>query len=357
MSNNIPGSSSSQVVSDNIGNITENVHSPVSNTGVVVDYNRFGLGWLSFTYHRAEGIDAYASVVHFAKTLTKFTSPHLEKTKAGVNGYAQARVYVDGVIIAWSADREDIFVNIPQTALDRIKGPRLARLLYWFGALSHFHVTRLDVYFDDYSKGLSPAVFETELLAGNYPGRATQWSVMESFDKDTLEGYTVYVGSQHSEFRVRCYDKSLESQGKYDCNRLEFQLRADTARTFFNALVYSPFPEWGQRAFSLLLSKFDFCVRSGKRNLKTSRRVQWWADFVAAADCLRWRVESKEARFIRTIAWMESALPAQLALLAELIGPVGLSDWVDAMLVDGNSRLTARHHALLADLKSQMPTK
>lgn len=356
MTNHIERAAIGQSILPSIRNTTEIQHNPVSNTGVEVDVTRFGLGWFSFTFRRADGCDAYPCVIQFTNQLTRFTSPHLERTRAGVNGYNQARCYSDGVIVAWSIDREDIFVSLPQTALDRLEPKRLAKLLYWCAALPGFHLTRLDVFFDDYSKNVTPAKFERELLNGNYPGRATQWQTIGSFNKSDFEGYTVYVGSNHSDFRVRCYDKNLESQGKIDATRVEFQLRSETAQSYFAALIFSDYRSWGIRAFALLLSKFDFFQRAGKRNLKTSRRVDWWAVFAAGNDAVGWRVEQKAARFLRTIAWMEKIFPVQLALLGELLGPLKLSDWVDTMLVDGRSRITDRHRAVLNDMLSQIPS-
>lgn len=356
MKNTTELSAIAQPISASVGQHNEKVSKPVSNTGVEVVATRFGLGWFSFTFRRSEGVDAFPCVLQFAKSLTRFTSPHLEKTKAGVNGYHQARVYADGVILAWSLDRPDIFVSIPQSALDRLEPERLAKMLYWCAARPGFHITRLDVFFDDHGDLINPSQLEEALHQGNFPGRATQWSAVRSFGKDAIEGETIYIGSQHSDFRVRCYDKSLESQGKVDAIRLEYQLRADTAAAFFTALVFSDYREWSARAFSLLLDKFDFCLRAGKRNLKTKVRCDWWSAFVASAHSTPWRVESKSTRFLNTIAWMEKIFPIQLALMGELLGSVGFSDWIDAMVVDGQVHITEKHRALLRDMLSQMKT-
>lgn len=320
---------------------------PVSNTGVNPATLQFGLGWLTLTFRKPSDVAAPAYAQHVSKLYEKLTKDFFVKDSYGFNSYQHSRRYASGSFLAFSDERDDLCLSLTQELLDRLTPLALAKTIYKLNTLQGVNITRLDVYFDDYARHISPAVVEAALQVGLHPSKSVQHKIIRAYTNGVLESDTIYVGSQHSEFYVRVYDKGLESQGKQNCTRLEFQLRGNTANTFFAELIYTPCADWGTRALLLLLSKFDFVHRSGPRNDKTTRRLDWWHKLVASASSIPWRVQRVRAKLLSTIAWAEDVLPTTLHMLSTVFGVDGLATWAANLMQRGASKMKLKHHAMM----------
>lgn len=327
---------------------------PNSNTGVNPGSLQFGLGWLTLTFRKPLDTESDAYSRHISKLYEGLTKDFFVKESFGFNSYQSSRRYRSGAFLAWSADRDDMCLCLPQAALDRLTPRVLARTVYKLNALDGVNVTRLDVYYDDYSRVISPAVVLAALQAGLHPSKSVQYKIIQAWTKDTLESDTIYIGSQHSDFYVRVYDKGLESQGKQDCNRLEFQLRGATANAFFAQFIYHPFTDWGKHTFLMLLAKFDFVHRIGPRGDKTKRRLDWWHKLVSSAAAIPWRVQQIKAKLLSTIAWAEDVLPTTLHMLQSVFGTEGLATWAGKLLKLGAGKIRRKHSGMMQEYIEQM---
>lgn len=105
---------------------------------------------------------------------------------------------------------------------------------------SDFHVTRLDVAFDDHEGILDIKQIWRDADEYEYVSRSRYLSIQKEFkdrEESNLPGITVYHGSKQSDFRVRIYDKAAERGYGSDLHwvRVEMQLRDDRALAFIQA--------------------------------------------------------------------------------------------------------------------------
>lgn len=329
---------------------------PKSNTGVNPAALQFGLGWLTLTFTTPADTAPAAYARHITRLYESLTVDYFLKEAPGLNYYSKTLRYRSGSFLAFSDDRADLCLSVTQKCLDTLSPKRLAKLLYKLNTLENFKITRLDVYFDDYQRLLNTFVVEKALQSGLHPSKSKLRNVNRTWDGNKLLGDTIYMGSKHSEFYVRLYDKGLESEGKQDCMRLEFQMRAETAFTFFNKFIYSSYLEWGTRTMALLLDKFDFVDREGPRRDRTKRRLDWWHKLVASSASIHWRVERVKAKLLSTIAWAEDCLPTTFSMIASVFGVDGLASWAANLMLRGASRMKHKHNGMVDEYLASIRT-
>lgn len=322
---------------------------PLSNTGGNPGVLAFGLGWLTCTFKTPADTSPEAYSAWVSRLYESQTKDFFLKASYGFNSYQHSRRYRSGAFLAWSEDRLDMCLCLPQKALDRLTDKTCAKLIYRLNALPGFKVTRLDVYYDDLQKIVTPSIVEKALQYGLFPSKSIQYEVIRKFAKENLEGETVYIGSPHSDFYVRIYDKTLESQGKVDATRIEFQMRGEVATAYLLNLIYTTYLDWPERALELLLNKFDFVHRTGPRNDRTTRRLEWWARLVGAKKKVSWRVASVQAKLFDTISWAEQVLPSTFQMLATVLGVEGVATWAANLMRSGAGKLRARHLGMIDD--------
>lgn len=328
--------------------------SPLSNTGVNPVPLRFGLGWLTFTFRTPPDSVPSAYAAHLSRQYQKLSHDFYERTATGLNFYEKSIRYRSGAFLAWSDDREDLCLSLTQKSLDRLTPKVLARLIYRFNSLKGSTVSRLDIFYDDFSHTINTDVVECALRAGQFPSKAIQWKIVRGFIKNDVEGDTIYIGSNQSDFYVRVYNKFLESNGKQNCTRLEFQLRAEVADSVFKNLIYSNYEEWPQRALELLLDRFDFVYRSGPRNDRTKKRLEWWQRIVGNLQRVQWRIQAVKSKLLSTLAWAETVLPTTLHMICAVFGVDRLAEWAAELLKAGAFKLTPRHLGMIEEFREEM---
>lgn len=327
---------------------------PNSNTGVNPVPLQFGIGWLTFTFRTPSGTSSRDFAEYLGKVYERQAHDYFVKNSYGFNSYVHSRRYRSGAFLAWSEDREDLCLSLTQQSLDRLTSKSVAKLIYRLKTLKGCKATRMDVYFDDYEKHITPSRVLNALKSGCHPSKSIQFKIIQSYAKDEVESDTVYIGSKASDFYVRVYNKALESQGRQDCTRLEFQLRSEVADTFFNTLIYRPYQEWGQAALQLFLDRFDFVYRKGPRNDRTDKRLPWWSKLVGNLSRIGWRVQMVKSKLLSTLAWAENVLPTTLHMLSRVMGVEGVATWTAGLLRIGAIKLRRKHLAMLAEFEEEM---
>lgn len=151
-----------------------------------------------------------------------------------------------------------------------------------------FHVTRLDVAFDDHTGILDIKEIWHDADDFQYVSRARYLSIQKEFkdrEESNLPGITVYHGSKQSDFRVRIYDKAAERGFGSERHwvRVEMQLRDDRALAFIQA------PEPIGVKFRGVLHNY---VRYVEPDELDSNRWRWpmkqyWADLIEGIEKIR----------------------------------------------------------------------
>lgn len=154
-----------------------------------------------------------------------------------------------------------------------------------------FHVTRLDVAYDDIDKtengkGLLD-IFKICKFAytGRYISKFSKSHPEVDVDTDQhgncVRAHSCYFGSPKSELRIRFYDKAQERGGlDYHWVRCELQLRRERAFAFLSLKE-----SWGDRFFGVLNNYLRFIVPSKTdTNRRRAPSPAWWDNFLQSLD-------------------------------------------------------------------------
>lgn len=244
--------------------------------------NKILIDWLSFTskIHSPESIIELLGLTGCRFTLTY-----------GMQGY-QDRLIFDGISIHYNSHRnEGVWVEMSgqgcrafETYCNYDDG-----FLYLFDYFKEFsdeyHITRLDVAYDDFSNTIPINSFSRDILNKNYVSRFKDDSMTVTCAAGRV-GYTIDCGSRKSEIKFRIYDKAYERGYRGDehftWNRFEIQMRNDRALNFIKLLDAE---NLGQ-IFSGVIINYLRVVKPDKQDSNKRRwsMKKWFKDFIGFAE-------------------------------------------------------------------------
>lgn len=224
----------------------------------MMDSNLFLVDWLSFRcdYMSYEDMIEYLGL-HSAQW----------SHSVGFYGY-RFRKWCSGISVHYgNPDVEGVLVEISGTGCRALEifseklrcSPEGEVVVDWMSIFSDilnnkgFHVTRLDVAFDDKTGCIPLPQLYNDIMAGNFVSRFKSSSIQLVSHPGNV-GQTIYLGSSQSEVRFRIYDKAFErgltsvsndasissSVAPADAShwvRFEMQLRRERALSFIAQLV------------------------------------------------------------------------------------------------------------------------
>lgn len=243
--------------------------------------NKILIDWFSFT-----------SKVHSAESIIEFLG--LSELKFidiyGCQGY-KMRKYFDGINIHYGSERnEGVWVEMSGQGCRNFETYSSISFYELFNDVlssrDDYHVTRLDVAYDDFEGIIPLKKLSKQILKGNFVSkfRSNNCTVTQSAG---FSGITCDLGSCRSDVKFRVYDKAYE-RGYFDdiknsgftWNRWEVQMRNDHAMSFMEAVQTSDF-NVGEVFCGVLLNYFRPCdfsrTDSNKRRWKISK---WFAKFI-----------------------------------------------------------------------------
>lgn len=97
------------------------------------------------------------------------------------------------------------------------------------------NLSRLDLCYDDYSKTFRPSDYWKWWCDGVISSNFQYCNFVSN--KSENKGNTVYFGKPRSDKFMRIYDKDIESMGKIDSVRYEFELHGRTVKQFHQAVL------------------------------------------------------------------------------------------------------------------------
>lgn len=95
-------------------------------------------------------------------------------------------------------------------------------------------VSRIDIAYDDYTKGIIPKDYCYWYMNGNMK---TNFRKINFVASENNCGHTFYIGSRKTGKMLRIYDKDYESKGEISSVRYEFELHKDYAREFVDYII------------------------------------------------------------------------------------------------------------------------
>lgn len=336
---------------------------PTSNTGVnwteqpKTCVSEVGIDWLAGTTHESNIPDLMADLGHL------FTDEFVDQEKP-TGFYRDSYRSVLGILVGlhpYSGGREDSYISIPGSVLSAVAPERVHELLGLLIGKYNFHYSRMDLKLDDYTKTVTPELAYAAYQRGNVSGfRSHHWHSSGSEQKGI--GRTLELG-RRGKFGagkfLRIYDKFIESAGKIDATRIELELSGEHCRQAATLLASTPFECLGKYIFDMIASSVDFVERDSSGRLDRSKRLDWWA-FLADG---REQINLAGIRIKSTLdsvkRWIHNQVSPALATIVNAFNnEQDWNDWFWDMLMNGETRMQDRHHALVnvdRKLKAMIP--
>jgi phage replication initiation protein len=303
-----------------------------------------GLGWLQGTIKRVEPQQVLALLAHAIGS-------EAEDRPGGTRWYSESTTIGLHALAAWAPrnrpDAVETYFEVRQSALDELGGAaalKLAADLQDAGA----RMSRADGYYDDRSRHAEPAAVAEAFRHGDALTHIRRIREIREFVASgtaagvILDGATLYIGSPKSDAMVRIYDKAAES-GRSDAGiRWELQVRGEQAVRFVAGAVAAG-EDLGAYVLGCIRGLVDFRDRTGQERGDRAPLLDWWSAIVADAARVGLNGPAKVDSLARRGAWLARQAAPSLALLYFALG----ADWLNALLLSGEERLTEAEWRLL----------
>jgi hypothetical protein len=208
--------------------------------------------------------------------------------------------------------------------------------------------TRFDVALDDYTKSLwTWEDLEDAARKKNFSGVKNRQKI-----DDFESGVTYYFGTRKSETFYRFYNKSVESEGKQDCYRMEVEFKRSKAQQVFAAWLQPAIGdeiEAGQVLSEFLMGNINFIDREkGDKNLKRCPELPWWENMkrIIAQGVKLAPIRPIET-IERTIEWVEKKVGPSLYAIQRVIGVDAMGAFLDSVMEWGRQHQNSRHDTLV----------
>lgn len=340
------------------------------------DRNRVGLGWLRFSCNVR-----YLS--YWKKRVQEYFKVKLRARHKGWQGYLESLGGGLGILIGYTpvltqAEREAMgvtspnegmmTVDIPQSALDSLSNTKHLKLWIDIFGCDGVKFTRVDIYYDDYCKIISPESLHKACKGGGVG--VPRYTNLRGWDEYDLQegksrGFTVYIGSCKSDRQLRYYDKTLESDGKQDCYRLEMEDKGQYAEKFGPYMLEVLERALGcasvadsvavlRDAYKALLkgavSFHEIPLGVSQKDLpqnwaNRSPQTWWWREMMAGLEPAKLTLDRVEPSLQKAVAWMRSQVASSLALIRTVFSHwrIPFSEWLKQLLEEGESRWRDKH--------------
>ena len=332
-----------------------NKKTPTSNTGVIPtkrDGLRFHIDWLQGTFPMIR----FNKMRYMACKL--LGGGKFEKRDTGICLFKHAYEHPLGVIMAHGkiipkskglVDEELAYIQIPGSVLSCVPLVKVKEFIYCAYEFNSFKATRDDLTFDDYTK---------EIIDLDNIKKAVDKYWFTGFSKKTFKWTEQGVkgfkgksatfgnrGSKGSGKRVLMYEKTKESDGKVDSNRLEVSLYKNHADQSLKQLAYAPIEEWGEIFIGWISGAIDFRKRQGEEDKNPARRqrVSWWKKIVDGVEKIKPDIEYASQSLDKTINWVYKQVAPILAALSVGLG----SEFMEEVIKDGKTRFKEKHYWLI----------
>lgn len=353
------------------------------------DRNRVGLGWLRFSC-------SVKYLSYWRKRVGKFFRVRLKSRGKGWQGYLESYESGLGIIIAYTpvltqAEREAMgiksspnegmmTVDIPQSALDSLSDRNHWGLWIDIFGCDGVKFTRVDVYYDDYCKIISPEALHKACKGGGVA--VPRYEKLRGWDEYNLRegkqrGFTVYVGSEKSDRQIRYYDKFLESDGKQDCYRLEMEDKGQYAEKFGSYMleVFGRAMECRTVAQSVAvlrdgykalikgaISFHEVPVGVAQKDLpqnwaNRSPQTWWWVEMMAGLEPAKLTLDRVEPSLQKLSSWLKSQVMPGLALMMTALDYWGMHarEWLAREIDEGSARWRDKHWKQLEEAQLTSP--
>lgn len=340
-----------------IGFQPQKQETPVSNTGVkwtkdeIKPVFEVGIDWLAGTIKDSKTQELMAELGQF------FTDEFVDQER-GMGFYQESWRSTLGIVVGLKphgTDRNDAYFSIPGSVIGAVAHERIHELVKLLIYKYDFHVSRIDLKLDDYSKTITPelanAAIDPDIENGQSVSGFRAFEFIKSNHKKGVIGTTLNlgrIGSKGSGKYLVIYDKGIESKGEIDATRMELRLSQESAKSTATLLAAIPVEDIGKYIFDIITSSVDFIQRDASERLDRSVRLDWWAVIADGREQIKLTGIHIKSTLDSAKRWVHNQVAPILATIVNAFSnEQDWNDWFWDMLMSGEHRMQDRHHALV----------
>lgn len=194
----------------------------------------------------------------------------------------------------------------------------------------YFHITRLDIAYDDYTKTLDIQTLSRHTLNKHYRSKFDYNEVIQS-----TNGISIQFGSQKSDALIRIYDKLAERLSKIRNEtekekvknaipqwlRIELQLRDERAYNFIRYMILDKLPI-GEVYSGVVRNYLEFgSFYLNKDNKKVFKPYSYWNEFLSNSEKLKLFVSpGQDYNLENCVNYVQNCAGNAVACLMEIYG-------------------------------------
>lgn len=215
----------------------------------------------------------------------------------------------------------------------------LSFLAFLMEEYNEFHITRIDLAYDDHTGVLDKLRLKLDTDDGNYRARFSSWEIRYG-----NRGFSIYHGSNQSQVRIRIYDKAAE-RGLLDGThwiRVEIQLRDENAEGAAKAFIERH--QIGSVYSGILANYLVYCEESDDKNKSRWPTADYWQELLQGAKSIHIAAKpGVDYNIFHLEAFLRDTAGGALKTWIEIFGLDSLPD----MLKKRKAKMNPKHQRLI----------
>jgi len=308
--------------------------------------NCIGIHWLRISFPK--------KVLADVSRWCSYVWGDFEKDGFGLWSYDSRLHWSSGVSLNFDADDERSFrvhcnrvtLDCPGQACDELAVNDLLLLIEYSEAIGG-KCSRIDIYYDDYNRRVRfdelRKTAEHRDFSGLIDFRVTEAGKLSTIGRTREEVSFGKRGSRGNGKYLRWYNKELESDGEFKCDRWEIEFTQDKANIVFMRLAQckGSIEIFATLCGSLIAGCITFVHRTGDKNIKRLERYEWWREIVdLLGGEMKIRTERKKDSLTGKIEWVKKSVSPSLACLKKVfVSNDAFFRWLWHVCEDGDGRM------------------
>jgi len=286
-----------------------------------------------------------------------------QEREYGLWFYDRSILWPDGVTLNYHSHSDRaaitngrITLEIPGGALDHYDTWMVLSFMRGLGDFS-FQASRLDVYYDDAERTITPTKLfatvygeneEGETILRDFTGfrRITRRLIANQKGRASDEVMFGARGDNGSGKYLRCYDKRLETNGENPSVRWELELSDERSQKAFDLLTHGDAEQAATCVGALVGGCIDFKKRTHDRNASRWQRHEFWQTILGRLGAVKLATKTPVKSVDKAQKHICTQAAGNLQLLREAWGAERFFPWL-VDIVDSTNRLRSQHYVAL----------
>jgi len=276
----------------------------------------------------------------------------------GYNSFDVRYYWPNGVSLSYDSNWEKseskhhglVSLDVPGAVLDDME-PESCRMFFLGLRKYDAKATRLDIYFDDSQRLITPSKLQKLIKKNDFTGFRKGGNIQINKSGRMIHDEADFGarGKSGSGKYLRIYDKALESDGSKDVIRYEIELTKEHANKAFDLLSQMGSVEsLAQVCGELVVGAISFVKRTGEKNIGRLKVYKFWKQIKKRLGSVVIRIPIKHTTIEAMFKFIEKQAIRTIAVLrGTFISDVDFLNWQFARLTDAEFCLSPYQRNLI----------